>query len=399
MSRKASHCHDSSPPGIRCSSLPMIHKPMVGVLIGICALVLASCGSSSKVTNAGSNTSLASSWVTQNASGGAAFLTWTITGTHAVGSMTLTYLSSSGDSARHDSVPFSGTVSGDSVNINLNGSNISGTVTPGHLNLAFPQSNGQIDDLVLVPGTISTYNKEASPINSEANANEQAAQEAQQAQTAAAQNSQDRHAIRSASASVGSELSGIKPDESQLATDVTGTQQALASEDTALSKTQAYLATTQSMVKQYGTGSGNGVCYEASQDVGYEASQDVDYDATQNVDYDATQNILPDISTIQSAIQQLQSEFSSLQSAESAMPGYVPSGTPTNSQIKSAISTANADINNAVSTTNSYIAQANAYVATAYGYVDTAYSVGNCGSPPSLPTPVPPISASEASNY
>jgi hypothetical protein len=87
-----------------------------------------------------------------------------------------------------------------------------------------------------------------------------------------------------------------------------------------------------------------------------------------------------------------------LQSAESAMPGYVPSGTPTSSQVQSAISTANADINSAVSTTNGYIAQANAYVATAYGYTATAYKVGSCGSPPSLPTPVPTISASEASS-
>ncbi len=80
------------------------------------------------------------------------------------------------------------------------------------------------------------------------------------------------------------------------------------------------------------------------------------------------------------------------------MPEYVPNGTPTQGQVQSAISTANGDINNAVSTTNGYIAQANAYVTTAYGYVATAYQVGNCGSPPSLPTPVPPISASEAAN-
>ncbi|MDA8196926.1 MAG: hypothetical protein M0019_06960 [Actinomycetota bacterium] len=193
-------------------------------------------------------------------------------------------------------------------------------------------------------------------------------------------------------------MSDIQGEESQLATDVTGMQQAVASEDAALSKTQSYLATTQSMVNTYGTGSGNGVCYEATQDVGYEAAQSVNYDATQNVNYDATQNVLPDISAVQSGIQKLQSDFTSLQSAENAMPGYLPSGTPMSSQVQSAIATASTDIANAVSTTNGYIAQANAYVATAYGYTDTAYKIGNCGSPPSLPVPLSLITVAGATN-
>ncbi|WP_298344089.1 hypothetical protein [Ferrimicrobium sp.] len=356
---------------------------------------------------------LASSWVTKNASNGAAILTWTITGSNAVGSLTLTYLSSSGDFAHHNSVSFSGTVSGKSVNLSFGGTNIAGTVTSTQLSIAFPQSDGQISNLRLIPGTMSTYNSEVASINNEANTNERSAQAAaeaqqqeqaaaaeaqQQEQAAAAQNSKEKKAIQNGASTVNSDLSGLQGDESQLSTDVADTQQGLGSENTALSQTKAYLATTQSMVNQYGTGSGNGVCYEAEEDVGYEANEDVAYDATQDVGYDATQDVLPGIASVQSEIQQLQSDFSFLQSAESALPDYVPSGTPTSSQVQSAISAANTGINSAVSTTNGYIAKANAYVSIAYGYVDTAYQVGNCGSPPSLPAPVPTISASEASS-
>ncbi len=377
-------------------------KPSTGLAFSACALLLASCGSSNSVTNGGSNSVLPNSWINESASSEAVILTWTITGTHAVGSLTVTYLSSSGNSALHDSLSFSGTVSSKSVSLTINRNNIAGTVKPTQLSLSFPQPNGKLSSLVMIPGSTSTYNKEVAKIDSEASSNEQKTQAEQlaqqQTQAQAAQNSLDRQAIRFASGEVSSDLSDIQGEESQLATDVTGMQQAVASEDAALSKTQSYLATTQSMVNTYGTGSGNGVCYEATQDVGYEAAQSVNYDATQNVNYDATQNVLPDISAVQSGIQKLQSDFTSLQSAENAMPGYLPSGTPMSSQVQSAIATASTDIANAVSTTNGYIAQANAYVATAYGYTDTAYKIGNCGSPPSLPVPLSLITVAGATN-
>jgi len=396
----------------------MKYRSKAGLALVACTLLLASCGSSSGVTNAGSNTTLASSWVSKNVNvnGGAAILTWTITGTQAAGSLSATSLSSSGDSARHFSAPFSGTVSGESVNLHFNGSgyNVSGTVTPTQLSIAFPgATNGQISNIVLVPGTESTYNKEVSTLDNEAFVNNQKAQEAKQQEQAAQQQAQaiqqqeqaaiaqadhDKQVIQSDASTVSNDLSSLQSDESQLSTDVAGTASDLASENNALSRTYVRLEKTESLVSQYGTGSGNGVCYEAEDDVGYDASENVYYDAKENVGYDATENVLPDISSVQSGIQQLQSDFASLQSAEAAMVAYLPSGTPTSSQVQAAISTANANISNAVSTTNGYISQANAYVSTAYGYTDTAYKVGNCGSPPSLPTPVPPISASEASN-
>ncbi len=377
-------------------------KLTIGIVLATCTLIFSSCGPPGTVTRAGRNTTLPSSWVSKNASDGAAILSWTITGSKAVGSLTFTYLSSSGDSTDHHSLSFSGTVSGKSVSLNFGGRNVVGTVTSTHLSIGFPQPNGQISDLTLIPGTVSTYNKQVASITEEANTNKRRAEAVaaahQRAEAAAAARREERRAIRNDASTVSSDISGLQSDESQLSTDVANTQKEVASENTALSKTKAYLATTESMVSKYGTGSGKGVCYEAEEDVWYEAEEDVAYDAKEDVAYDATQYVLPDISSVQSDIQQLQNDFSSLQSAEAAMPGYVPSGTPTSGQVQLAISAANADINSAVSTTNGYIAQANAFVSTAYGYVDTAYEVGRCGSPPPPPKPLQTISASEASN-
>jgi hypothetical protein len=329
-------------------------------------------------------------------------VTWTIVHSSVTGDLDVSALSSSGTSVRSRSISFTGTISGESLTLTFEGATtLSGTVTPTRLTLDAPQSNGQINEITLVPSATSAYNAEVAALQRSAYTAEQEAQQQQDAAARAAAVAAAAHvkrlAIRDDAANVAGDLSTLQGDESQLASAVASVNKALGSEGTALAKTATYLTKTEAMVKKYGTGSGNGVCYEASQDVGYDASQDVGYDASQDVGYDASQDVFPDIGSVQSDIHSLQSDFHSLQSAEAAMPSYLPTYTPTSSIEQQAVAAGHTSIANAVATTNSYIGQANAEVNTAFGYVAIAYKDGNCGTPPSSPSPVSTISASSTS--
>lgn len=119
--------------------------------------------------------------------------------------------------------------------------------------------------------------------------------------------------------------------------------------------------------------------------------------ANANVGGEASANVIPNICSIQSDTQSLQSDFQGLQAAETVMPSYLPVNTPTVSMEQQAEAAGSTDISNAVSTTNGYIGQANNEVDAAFGYVALAYEAKNCGTPPNPSSPVSTISASAAS--
>ncbi len=362
------------------------HRVALAVGIAVCAVILTACGGTPSQVRAGSGTTLASTWVDTSAAQSPSMVTWTIVHSSVTGDLDVSALSSSGTSVRSRSISFTGTISGESLTLTFEGATtLSGTVTPTRLTLDAPQSNGQINEITLVPSATSAYNAEVAALQRSAYTAEQEAQQQQDAAARAAAVAAAAHvkrlAIRDDAANVAGDLSTLQGDESQLASAVASVNKALGSEGTALAKTATYLTKTEAMVKKYGTGSGNGVCYEASQDVGYDASQDV----------------FPDIGSVQSDIHSLQSDFHSLQSAEAAMPSYLPTYTPTSSIEQQAVAAGHTSIANAVATTNSYIGQANAEVNTAFGYVAIAYKDGNCGTPPSSPSPVSTISASSTS--
>lgn len=379
------------------------YKTALTVGTVLCALILTACGGTPGQVHAGSGTSLPGTWVNRNsAQGTAAMVTWTIVHSSVSGNLDIAALSSSSTSVNSRSLSFAGTISGESLTLTFKGTTtLSGTVTPTKLTLDLPQTNGQISVITLVPNSTAAYNAEVAALQVSANT---AAQYAQQQQTKAAQAAAEeaaahaeRKAIRDDVANVIGDLSALQDDESQLASSVASVKNALGSEGNALAKTAQELAKVQALIKQYGTGSGNGVCGYANANVADYADANVAGYANANVGGEASANVIPNISSIQSDTQSLQSDFQSLQAAEAAMPSYLPANTPTASMVQQAVAAGNTDISNAISTTNGYIGQANNEVVTAYGYVAVAYKAGNCGTPPNPPSPVSTISASAGS--
>jgi hypothetical protein len=98
------------------------------------------------------------------------------------------------------------------------------------------------------------------------------------------------------------------------------------------------------------------------------------------------------LNQLRSDICALQADYSQLQNDQSKLPGYVPPGTPDQSDVSSALSTANNAVQSAISTTNGYIGEANSDVSTVTQYEDQAVQTGNCGSAPSASSPIQNIS-------
>ncbi len=334
-----------------------------------CALLLAACGASTGFTLR----SIPTSWVSEN-SGMNSLIQWVSDGgSRFTGTVTSAYISASGRHIHTDDTSVSGLISEGNIEITINGNQFSGTINPTHLSIAIPNSNGNITNLTFVPGTEGEYNGFLSQLRSTVADNVNAYNQ-QQATEAAQQK------VESDAGTVTTDINNVQGDISQLQSDVQGTSSDLAQEKTDLGTTQSDFASTQQAVSQYGTGSGNGVCSDAgavASDAGAVAS-------------DAS-NVQQDIKQLQSDVSQLQSDANTLRNAEAAIPGYVPSGTPSTTNVNASVSQSQTAINQAVSTMNGYISTANSYQQQAYALADQASSIGNCGEGPSAPAGISPI--------
>ncbi|WP_298445582.1 hypothetical protein [Ferrimicrobium sp.] len=361
----------------------------VGVAV-TCALLLAACGTSSaKPTaihigtskgKAPTTASIPTSWVSESSTSGEdSLIQWASDGgSRFTGTFTLAYISTSGRHIDTNNSSVSGLISKGTIEITINGNQFSGTVSPTALSIGIPSSNGTITNFTFTPGTEGEYNGFLSQLRSTV-ANNVNAYDQQQA-TAAQQQS-----VQSDAGTVTSDINNVQGAIGQLQSDVQGTSSDLAGEKTDLGTTQSDYATTQQAVGQYGTGSGNGVCGDADTVAGDADTVAGDLDTIAG----DVSSVQQDINQLQSTVTQLQSDATQLANAESAIPGYLPSGTPSTTNVNASVSQSQSAINQALSSMNGYISTANSYQQQAFAFADKAASIGNCGGGPTAPSGLP----------
>lgn len=296
--------------------------PLAAIFVCAAALGLAACGGSS-----GPQTYLASD------SSEVVLVQWQpdsngIQGTLADDSISGTAPS---ESVSVQSAPFTGTINGSSVTLNINGGFLVGTkalyatLNDGTLAINTLSSGGSIQSGNLQSSSTSAYNQAVAALHksiSQANAQAVAAQQAQaqaqqQANTQAEQTAgNDLDTLESAD-SFTSDLGDLSGDVSQTNSDLAG------------EKTDAAAGVN---------GPGGPACYNLE--------ENVDYDATENVEYDATENL-----------------------------GYA------------AISAAYQAIRQAIATANGDIDQENADVSDAYSLAN-GMATSSCTGPGSRPAPI-----------
>ncbi|MGH9919860.1 MAG: hypothetical protein ACRD6W_13480 [Nitrososphaerales archaeon] len=268
----------------------------------------------------------------------------------------------------------------------LNGSNISlrfelgplefGILSSGSFTMDFPQSDGSLAPVTFTSAPASTYNQALSQLQSEISSANQQAADAQALE-------QERNAIDHDAAVVQNYVAGLPQLEASLGTDVQGVQKGLQGVGADLAATHQ----AEEHVAGEAGGQEGQVCGDAA-GVGGDAAG-VSGDAA-GVSGDAASveaDIAGSYDGLRPEIAAVNSAFSQFQSDESNLPGYQPPNPPTQSEVSQAVAAANAAISQALSTTNGYIDQANGDVTTAFQYVAQAYQAGNCGSPPSAPSP------------
>ena len=361
----------------------------VGVAV-TCALLLAACGTSSaKPTaihigtskgKAPTTASIPTSWVSESSTSGEdSLIQWASDGgSRFTGTFTLAYISTSGRHIDTNNSSVSGLISKGTIEITINGNQFSGTVSPTVLSIGIPSSNGTITNFTFTPGTEREYNGFLSQLRSTV-ANNVNAYDQQQATAA------EEQSVQSDAGTVTSDINNVQGAIGQLQSDVQGTSSDLAQEKTDLGTTQSDYATTQQAVGQYGTGSGNGVCGDADTVAGDADTVAGDLDTIAG----DVSSVQQDINQLQSTVTQLQSDATQLANAESAIPGYLPSGTPSTTNVNASVSQSQSAINQALSSMNGYISTANSYQQQAFAFADKAASIGNCGGGPTAPSGLP----------
>ena len=328
--------------------------------------------------------SIPTSWVSEsNTIGEDSLIQWVPAGgPKFVGTYTSAYISTNGRHIDTNNASVNGLISGDSIEITINGNQFSGTITSTSLSIGIPTSSGSIANLTFKPGAESNYNGFLDKLRSTVSSNEEAYLQ-QQALVA------EQQSIQTDASTVSSDIDNTSAAIGQLQSDVQATASDLAQENIDLGTAQSDFVLTQQAVADYGTGSGNGVCGDAST-VSGDASM-----VSGGVSNFAGSvgNVQQDITQLQSNAGQLQTDAGLLASAESVLPGYVPSGTPLASDINTAVSQSQAAINHALNTVNAYISTANSYQQQAYTIADQASSIGNCGTGPTTPSGLPAIAA------
>lgn len=281
----------------------------------------------------------------------------------------------------NQTVPVSGTITGSKISLSLGlNANVFGTFSGNSMTINIPQQDGTLAPVIFKKANTVAYNNAVNALHgNESFSNSQAIQ-AQQTANVEGKITKDVKIVNTDLANLNS---------SQLSTDSIGVLAALHGEAKALATTKTE---EQKVLSEVNTVSNFQVCSDAEYKVGNDAIYKVASDAQYNVESTATYGVAEDAQSLEGGIQQLKADFSQLQTDEQTLPSFTPQGTPTQGQINQAISATSVAISTALSTTNGNITQANAYVTTAFQYVDQAYKAGNCGTPPTVPSPQKPIS-------
>lgn len=377
----------------------------IAVLVGVISYVIVGGGSSARVSTAGSGqpgapaepasstpidtapaTPAVGSGYLATGDGWVAFLQWNDQEGAVSGTLeTVTTTNSPpNEKTQADTSNVAGSIKGSSISLSFDGSpDQFGTVYGGSFTINVPQADGSLAAITFHAATAQDYNNALSALNAGVDAaNGQAAQ----AQALAAREQQ----IAKDASTVSSDISGIANTESSLGQAVQAIPSDLKHQATDLATTHTEEQKVDGEAKQYPDGNNGQVCYDAGT-VSYDAGT-VSYEAG-TVSYDAG-SVSNDLSALRSGTSGagIGQDFAKLQTDESNVPGYLPTGTPTQHDVDQAISAAQAAIASALATTNGYIDQANANVTTAFGYAAQAFQAGGCGEPPAAASPQSHIS-------
>jgi len=323
------------------------------------------------------------------------FIQWSVNGTRVSGTAMEDDLTGSppAQSISTTRVSVSGQIQGSKISLSFGGStDIFGTFNGQSFTIGAPQSDGTLAPATFRSATATQFNSAVAALRRGMDSvNEQAAarQQAEQNAAAAAQKLRATEAaISSASTTVKSDLSDLNATVATMQTSLQKTNNSLTTMKGAL----ANVSVSEQKVQSSAVGGTHSTtCYYASSTVYYEADQTVDYEARQTVTYYAD-DLKDNVTTVQKAINALQTAFTSFQVAQSTDPSFHPATATSQATITAAVLTAKKAITSDIAQANADISQANTYVTEAFQIVDTAYQVGGCGTPPSAPTPQPSIS-------
>jgi hypothetical protein len=260
----------------------------------------------------------------------------------------------------------SGTLNGSAISLSFNGNPSEfGTMSSGSFTLNFPQEDGTLAPVTFKSASASQYNSALADLHRQVT---QANLEA---------------TINSESQTVTSDIDALSRSEAALKAEVPSLPSNIGQD----------LATTKAMEQQVVTDvqQANGNTGQPCDDAGTVADDaGTVADDAGGIEY--IPGIQDDLNGLRNGVTSLQSDLSTLQSAESALPSYQPINAPSKGEVDQAVVLADATISSSLSAMNGVITQANSDVSTAYQYVASAYQVANCGSAPTAPSPLPPVS-------
>lgn len=277
------------------------------VCIALSGLLLAACGSTGvqgkggTVPLAGKHTNLAASWIAVQPSQEAILLTWTVSGSKAEGNWNQSSLSTSGMSIDTNSDSLTGVISGTSITITFDtGASVSGSISTSRLSIQFPDNQGVMQTVVLVPGTTHAYNSGVRSIQSVVDYNQRLASE--------------KSAIDQAAQSVSSLVSSITSDVSSLANYEANLQGDLS----ALNQDVQVVQNDADIVIQDVNSNSGSACGDAGSAQGDAGSAQGDFGSLQG-DESLANSYLSDL---RQSLSNLPAAWSAFKSAESALPSY-----------------------------------------------------------------------------
>lgn len=284
-------------------------------------------------------------------------------------------------STQSRSIEVSGTITGSTISLRFGSSaKVFGTFSGNSITIDIPQQDGTLAPFVYKKANATEFNSAVGQFDQEESVLNNQALQSQQTS-----NTEDK--IIKDVKTVNADVADL--NTSQLSSDSVSMLASLHQEAKALAATKTE---EQKVLSEVNSVSNFQLCNDAEYNVGNYAIYKVASDAQYLVENTAIYGVAEDIQSLEDIIHKLKADFSQLQTARQTLPWFTPQGAPTQGQINQAISAISVTIPAAVSTTNDEISQANAYVTTAFQYVDQAYQAGNCGTPPTAPSPQKPIS-------
>ena len=266
-------------------------------------------------------------------------------------------------STQSQSIEVFGTITGSTISLELDfGARVFGTFSGNSMTINLPRQNGTLAPWIFKRATAAEFNNAVSQFHEKG----KITNDVKIVNTDLA----DLNTSQFSTASI-SVLAALQAEAEDLSSTKTGEQTVLLEVNSASGRSRA--------------------CMDALIYVANGARDNVASVAT-IVESRATNGIVEDIQSLEGGIQKLKADFAQLQTDEQTLATFTPQGAPTQGQIDQAISATSVAISTAISTTNGDITQANAYVTKAFQYVDEAYQAGNCGTPPTAPSPQKPIS-------